>query len=110
MSDSRAAARAAIVLGALALAAIPAGVLVANSAGSVELLQAELVAVPVAVVLGLAALSLARRARYRLDRSVHRRGRRKVRVARWVAWAGLYAGITGALALAVYGVLRLMSD
>jgi hypothetical protein len=26
--------------------------------------------------------------------------------ARVVAWAGAYAGITGALALAVYGILR----
>ena len=26
--------------------------------------------------------------------------------ARIVAWAGLYAGLTGVLALAVYGVLR----
>jgi uncharacterized membrane protein YfcA len=110
MSDSRAAARGAIALGVLAVAAIPAGVLVAKYAEEVELLQAQLVAVPVAFVLGLAALSLARRARYRLDRSVRRRGRRTVAVARWVAWAGLYAGITGALALGVYGALRLMGD
>ena len=30
-----------------------------------------------------------------------------VRTARILAWAGLYAGVTGALALGVYGVLRL---
>ena len=110
MSDSRAAARGAIVLGVLALAAIPAGVLVANYTAGVELLQAELVAVPAAVVLGLMALALARRARYRVDRSVRPTGRRAARAGRLLAWAGLYSGITGALALGVYGVLRYMGE
>ena len=41
-----------------------------------------------------------------LDRSLQPERRRLVRTARIVAWAGAYAGITGALALAVYGALR----
>jgi uncharacterized membrane protein YfcA len=108
MSGNRAAAWGAIVLGVLAVAAIPAGVLLAQYDESVELLDAVLAAVPVALVLGLVALSSARRARYRQQRSLdpEGRGRRVVKLARFTAWAGLYAGITGALALAVYGLLR----
>jgi hypothetical protein len=106
MSGSRPAAWGAIVLGGLAVAAIPAGVAVANLAAEVELLEAMVVAVPVALVLGLVALSFARRARFRLERSLDPAGRRAVGVGRFLAWAGIYAGVTGALALGVYGVLR----
>jgi hypothetical protein len=98
--------RAAIVLGTLAVAAIPIGALVSNVRAEVDLLQAELVAVPVALVLGLLALSAARRARYRLQRSVRRTGERTVKAGRLMAWTGLYVAVTGGLALGVYGLLR----
>jgi hypothetical protein len=45
----------------------------------------------------------------RLDRSVRRVGVRAVRVARFLAFAGLYVAVTGGLALAFYGVLHLRS-
>ena len=109
MSSSRAAGRAALVLGLLAVAAIPAGGAVAAVREEVRLLRAELVAVPVGFVLGLAAVSASRRARYRLQRSVRRAGARTVRAGRFVAWAGLYLAVTGGLALAFYGVLRASS-
>ncbi|HZP73346.1 MAG TPA: hypothetical protein VFA97_08220 [Gaiellaceae bacterium] len=105
MRASSGAARAAIVLGVLAFAAIPAGVAAAQTT-SLRLLETLYVAVPVAVVLALAALLAARRSRLALARSLYPERRRLVRAARIFAWAGTYAGVTGALALAVYGVLR----
>ena len=105
MRSSSAAARAAILFGALAVLAIPVGV-VAAQATTLRLLETLYVVVPVAVVLALVGLVAARRARFAAARSLAPGPRRSVRVARIVAWAGLYAGTTGALALAVYGVLR----
>ena len=55
-------------------------------------------------MLGLVALLAARRARLNASRTLSAAG--GVGFARVVAWAGAYAGITGALALAVYGVPR----
>ncbi|HEY6960548.1 MAG TPA: hypothetical protein VI408_01525 [Gaiellaceae bacterium] len=106
MRSSKAPARAAILLGALAVLAIPAGVVVAQQSSRLRLLETLYVAVPVAAVLGLVAVVLARRARFAAQRSVREDGRGLLRTARILAWAGMYAGITGALALAVYGVLR----
>jgi ABC-type transport system involved in cytochrome c biogenesis permease subunit len=106
MSSSRSAARAATVLGALAALTIPVAVVAAQRLSQLRLLETLYVAVPVAAVLGLLALVLARRARLALVRSLHPEERRAVRLARILAWAGAYAGITGALALGVYGVLR----
>jgi hypothetical protein len=106
---ARRAGRAAIVLGLLAIAAIPAGAVVSWQRAEVRLLQAELVAVPVGFVLGLVALSTARRARYRVERSVRRAGEGTARAARLLAWTGLYLAVTGGLALAFYGVLRVSS-
>jgi hypothetical protein len=106
---AKTAAIVALVLGILAIAAIPAGAVVASRREDLSLLQAELVAVPVAVVLGLIAVVVARRARLRVERSVRRPGVGLVRTARIVAWAGVYVGVTGGLALAFYGVLRASS-
>jgi hypothetical protein len=99
-------AGAAILLGILAVLAIPAGVAASKMLKAATLIECVTVAVPVAFVLGLAAMSAARRARYRLDRSVFRNGARLVRVARFFAWTGLYASFVGAIALAVYAALR----
>jgi hypothetical protein len=104
MRSSRA-ARAALLLGALAVVAIPAGI-VASQTTRLRLLETLYVVVPAALVLGLGALAASRRARFAAARSVAPRGRFGVRLARLVAWAGVYAGVTGGLALAVYGVLR----
>ncbi len=106
MTSSKPAAAAAIVLGTLAVAAIPAGVGAAQLSQRLGLLQTLYVVVPAAVLLGLLALAAARRARRALLRSVRGDSARLVRVARLVAWFGAYAGITGALALGVFGLLR----
>ena len=112
MSGSKPARRPAgfaVFFGLLALAAIPAAVAVAEYRPDIEILQALIVAVPTAFVLGLIAVSLSRRARYRLERSVRRAGGKLVRTARLVAWSGVYVAVTGGLALAFYGVLRASS-
>ena len=93
-----------MVLGALAVLAIPAGVVAAQFTVELRLLETLYVVVPAAVVLGLAALYAARRARLNAARTLSAAG--GIGFARVVAWAGAYAGITGALALAVYGILR----
>jgi hypothetical protein len=95
--------RVAVLLGVPAVLAIPAGVAAAQLT-RLRLLETLYVAVPVSLALGLAALAASRRARFRAAQSISPRG--GVRLARVVAWAGVYAGVTGALALAVYGILR----
>ncbi len=108
MSGSRP-TRFAFVLGTLAILAIPAGVAASYFVGSIDVLPALVVATPVALVLGLAAAAASRKARYNLERTVRRVGERRVRFARLVAWAGVYVGVTGLLALGFYGVLRARS-
>jgi hypothetical protein len=107
MSSNRRAARAAAVLGALAVLAIPAGVAVSKLWGKVTLLQSLWVTVPLAAVLGLVAVSAARRARYAAAQSIRPDAAAGLRLARFLAWAGVYAAVTGAIALAVYAGLRL---
>ena len=106
MRGSSGPARVALVLGALAVLSIPAAVAAAQFLSGVSLLRALYVGVPVAAVLGLLAVAASRRARLALSRSLRPERRKLVRTARLVAWAGLYVGVTGALMLGVYGVLR----
>jgi energy-converting hydrogenase Eha subunit A len=106
MSSSRT-ARTAILLGLLALVAIPLGAAVSDTMKGIGLVKAMEFAVPVAFVLGLAAVAAARRARFSLDRSVRRPGEKVVRIARLVAWAGLYIACSGGIALGFYGLLVL---
>ena len=104
MSSSRRAARVGILLGALAVLAIPAAILVPRLS-SVSLLHALYVGVPVAFGLGAISWLASRRARFFAARSIDPRSAGPIRTARLFAWAGLYAGVTGALALGVYGAL-----
>jgi hypothetical protein len=106
MRSSRRPARAAIVLGALAVLAIPAAVAAAKFVHGVRLLHGLYVGVPVACALGLLAVGASRSARLRLAQSLHPEHRRLVRTARIVAWTGLYCGLIGAIALGVFGILR----
>ena len=106
MRSSSASARVAVLFGALAVLAIPVAVAASRWVKGVVLLPALYVAVAAAGVLALVALVASRRSRLSRARSVW--GGRN----RWpavFAWAGLYAAVTGALALAVYGALRAAS-
>jgi hypothetical protein len=106
MSGSRA-TRLAAAFGLVAVLAIPVAVAAAAYTTRVRLLPAVYVAVPVAFVVGLGAVAAYRRARAQLDRRVRRVGERPLRIARFLALAGLYVAVTGALALAFYGLLHL---
>jgi hypothetical protein len=105
-SSSRAAGRAAVALGALAVLAIPAGVAASRVLKGVRLLEAVSIAVAAAFVLSLLAVSAARRARFAVEQTVFRAGAGTARLGRILAWTGMYLAVTGALALAFYGVLR----
>ncbi|MDX6451650.1 MAG: hypothetical protein QOH16_1699 [Gaiellaceae bacterium] len=104
MSSSKArGGRAAAIFGALAVLTIPVDVAIAQYVNGVELLKSLYVAVPVAAVFALTALTASRRARFARARSVYATD------GRWgarLAWAGLYCAVTGAIALAIYGGLR----
>lgn len=104
-SSSRSAAFAAL-LGALAILVLPVSILAAQATSQLDLLHTLYVAVPVDLALALAAVSLARRSRLDRARQVQPRGARLGRLARVLAYVGLYLAVTGALALSVYGVLR----
>ncbi len=106
MPSSSAAARTAAASGALAILANPAGVAAARVLNGVALIRALYVSVPTAVVLALLAVGAARRGRSARERSVHPEKVGRGRPSRFLAWAGVYAAVTGAIALGVYGALR----
>lgn len=105
MASSSGAIRTAGLFGLLAVAAIPAGVAAAQWRADVGLLQGLYVGVGAALVLACVALIASRRARLARSRSIAPAAR-GIRPARILAWAGLYAGVTGGIALIVYSVLR----
>jgi hypothetical protein len=104
MSSSKALARTAVVVGALAVLAVPAAVVAAQMLSGVTLLQGLYIGTPISVALGLIALVLVRRARLAASRSVVGGG--PLRLGRVAAWAGLYVGVTAAIAIGVYTVLE----
>ncbi len=67
-------------------------------------------AIPVAIVLGIAAMGLARRARERSRRTIAgAEARPSVTIARTLGLAGILIGVTGAMAIGVYLVLKAVS-
>jgi hypothetical protein len=106
MSSSSRTARVAGFFGALAVLANPAGVLAARLLKGVPLIRALYVSVPAAVLLALIAVSASRRARLAHARSVYADTGGRRRTSRFLAWAGLYVAVTGAIALGAYGALR----
>ena len=93
-----------LLVGLLAAAAIPVGILITNYRNDLRLIHAGY-AVPVAAALGFVAIRLARRARRRLERTVGRAGGAvPARLGRILGWLGLYFALIGAIALAFYYV------
>jgi hypothetical protein len=93
-----------LLVGLLAVAAIPVGILITNYRNDLRLIHAGY-AVPVAAILGFVAIRLARRARRRLERTVGRAGgAMPARLGRIFGWLGLYFALIGAIALAFYYV------
>ena len=100
-------ATAALLFGLAAVAAIPVGMEVAQLSASIGLLQSLYGSVPAAAVLGLIGAYLGRRARFAVARSVRRQGRGLTRLARFLAWTGVYFALIGGISLAVNEILRL---
>ena len=94
-----------MLLGALALVTMPVAIVATRYSDSYDLLHAGF-AIPVALVLGAAAVVQARRVRARADASLGATdGRRAAAVGRMLGIVGICAACSGAIALAVYGVL-----
>ena len=92
------------MLALLALAPIPAGAAVTESRSDLRLVHAGF-AVPVAAVLALVAIRLARRARLRHERTLGRAGGARVaQVGRILGWLALYVALIASISLAVYAV------
>jgi len=97
-----------VLLGLLAVAAVPAAIGVA-SYSEVELIEAGWAIAP-AAILGMLALWLARRARRRSERTIGRVGGVRVtRVGRFLGALGIYIALAGALSLGVYWLLDRLS-
>ena len=96
-----------MLLGLLGLALPPVAFAAANELQRVSLVQATGAACA-SVVLGGAAILLARRARRQIERSIGRiGGEATARVGRLLGAISLFVGLTAALALGFYGLLNL---
>jgi hypothetical protein len=93
-----------LVLGLLATAAIPVSIVVTEAHQDLRLLHAGF-AVPLAFVLGVAGIQLAKRARKRLERTIGRAGGVvPARMGRVFSWIGVYFALIGAISLLVYAI------
>ena len=92
------------MLGLLAVAVIPVAILVTDVHEDLRLLHAG-IAVPVAFVLGIAGIRLAKKARTRLERTLGRAGGAiPARLGRVLSWIGVYLALIGAISLGVYAI------
>lgn len=105
-----ASARAAVVVGLLSLLTVPAAVAATRWSTRYELLHAAF-AIPVGILLGLVALSLARRAGDRIARSLGRApGAGAAKAGRRLGVAGILVALTAAGSVAVYELLAYVSS
>jgi hypothetical protein len=94
-----------VLAGALSALAVPAAVVFAERSTQIDLIDAAW-AVPVAVVLGAAALLLARGAGGTFARTLERvGGAAEIRIARALAVAGLSFALSAAIAVGFYELL-----
>jgi uncharacterized membrane protein len=99
-----------VLVGLLSVATLPAAILGTRWSESYDLLHAA-VAIPVAALLGILAILLARRARSRLAPTLgHPRGTRTARLGRVLGILGFLLALTAAGSVAVYEVLKLVAD
>ncbi len=99
-----------MLFGLLSLATLPVAIAATRWSRAYELLDAAF-AIPVALLLGALAVSLARRARRQQARTLGpARGVRTAAVGRVLGMAGFLLGITAAMAVGVYFVLSTVAD
>ena len=92
------------MFGLLAVATLPAAVVASRFSERFELLHAGW-AIPVAAVLGLIGLGLARRARRKLRVTMARGRHTAARVGRWLAILALCLAVTAAISVGFYRLL-----
>jgi hypothetical protein len=97
-----------VLVGLLAVAAVPAGVALTHYR-NIELLKAGWAVVP-GLGLGIGSLALARAARRRTERTIGRVGGRGVtRLGRYLGVLGIYLALAAALSVGVYELLNKLS-
>jgi hypothetical protein len=98
-----------VLLGVLGLATLPAAIAVTERVDGLSLVESGF-AIPVAIVLALAAAAIGRRVRGR-DRQTLAAlpGTVVARIGRVLGYVGLYVALTAALAVAFYAVLTYVS-
>jgi len=95
----------AVVVGILAVLTLPGAVLLARQTAGIDLLSAAW-AVPVAALLGIAALLLARGARGRIRWSLEQAGGRgRARAGTILGVAGICLALSSSIAVGVYELL-----
>lgn len=97
-----------VVLGLLAVAALPAAIAVTEWRPDLELIWAA-AGIPVALVFGLAAVLLGRRGVRAAQRTVGGRGGALARFGRGLGLLGLLLAGTGISSLVVYAILTVRS-
>jgi len=103
-------ARASVLFGLLSLAILPVAIAATRWSRGYELLDAGF-AIPVALLLGALAVSLARRARKGQARTLGPApGGRSARVGRVLGMAGFLLAVTAAMAVGVYFVLSAVAE
>ncbi len=101
-------ARASVLAGLLAVATMPAAIVATRWSRQYELLHAGF-AIPIAALLALVAIALARRARARLAPTLgHPTGTRTARLGGLLGLLGFLLALTAAGSLAVYWSLSLV--
>jgi hypothetical protein len=102
-------AAASVVLGLLAVLAIPAGVVVSYYSVTVTLVESSSSA-GLAFIFGLYAIVLSRRGREAFARTIGRAGgQRAARVGKLLGALGLCMGLTAGLAVGFYGLLTVFA-
>jgi hypothetical protein len=95
----------AVLAGLVAVAAVPAAVLVSRQTAGVALLDAVW-AIPIAALFGIAALLFARGARGRIRRTLEQAGGAgRVRVGRILGVAGICVALSAGIAVGFYELL-----
>ena len=97
-----------VLFGLLAIAILVAGAVRTNSETTVD--RFVVASIPASVAVALLAISFARRGRFEFQRTLGRVGGRRIAgLARMLGVLALMLSLTGALALAVFGVLKLVA-
>jgi hypothetical protein len=103
-------ARASVLVGLLAAAALPLTIAAAEVWNRIRLIEAS-AAIPVAFVLGVAAILLARGARERVRRTIGRvGGERLAATGRALGVLAVMLACSGAIAVGFYYVLRRVAE